>query len=178
MDAASTFKAQSPKDQKKVDKVKELFAEALQKAGIHSAFDSDGSIKNQLELSDAMMKNLTKRLGRSKAGKEFLKQFKSAYTKELEVHVPEAMREKVSAYGVRVLNNGTAKISAGKFEELREGLGGLSMSHDAREHLAEHFNRKDRKPKTPEELQKAYQPNASDPKSAFGQALQTQYRPE
>ena len=177
MDTTSTFKADNPKDQKKVDKVKELFSQALQKAGINSAFDKDGVMNNQLELSDAMMKQLTKRLGRSKAGKELLKQFKSAYTKELEIHVPEAMRDQVSTYGVRVLSNGTAKISAGKFEELREALGGLSVSHDAREHLAEHFNRKDRKPKSPEELQKAYQPNASDSESAFGQAYQAQFKP-
>ena len=175
MDTGNTFKADNPKDQKKVDRVKELFSRALQKAGINSAFDKEGNLNSQLELSDAMMKQLTKRLGKSKAGKELLKQFKSAYTKELEIHVPEAMRDKVSAYGVRVLSNGTAKISAGKFEELREGLGGLSISHDAREHLAEHFNRKDRKPKSSGELQKAYQPSAADD-SAFGQAYKAQFK--
>lgn len=177
MDTSSVFKVENPKDQKKVDRVKELFSQALQKAGVNKAFDDEGNLKGQLELSDPMMRELKKRLGKSKAGKELLKQFKSAYTKELEIHVPEGERDKVSAYGVKVLNNGTARISAGKFEELREGLGGLSISHDAREHLAEHFNRKDRKPKSPEELQKLYQPNASDPESAFGQELLKQFKP-
>lgn len=178
MDTTSTFKADNAKDQKKVDRVKDLFSQALQKAGINSAFDKEGNLNNNLELSDPMMRELKKRLGKSKAGKELLKQFKSAYTKELEIHVPESKREEVSAYGVRILSNGTAKISAGKFEELREALGGLSISHDAREHLVDHFNRKDRKPKSPEELQKAYQPNASDSSSEFGQAFQAQFKPD
>ena len=178
MNTEESFKADNPKDQKKVDKAKELFKVALQKAKINDAFDPEGNLKKNMELSDAMMKQLTKRLGGSKAGKELLKKFKSAYTAELEVHVPESERGKVSTYGVNIKKDGTARISAGKFEELREAMGGLSIDHKARTHLEEHFNRKDRKPKTIAQLQKGYQPSQVDPNSAFGQAYQAQFKPD
>jgi DNA-directed RNA polymerase specialized sigma subunit/preprotein translocase subunit YajC len=182
MNTEDTFKADNPKDQKKVDKVRSLFEEALRKAKINDAFDKDGNLNKNLELSDAMMRNLQKRLGRSKAGKELLKKFNSAYTKELELHVPENLRSTVEQYGVKVLKNGTARISAGKFEQLREALNdesGLSLDNNAREYLEDHFKRKDRKPISERmpEITKTYQPAHVDPNSAYGKAYQAQFKP-
>lgn len=152
MDMNETFKASDPKEQKKLDKARKLFEEALQKADIKS--DNKGN----LELSDAMMKRLQKRLGRSKAGKALLKQFKSAYTKTLEIHVPENLRAQVEAEGVRVANSGTAHISVGKFEHLRSTLGGLSVDWKANDYLHDYFRKKDRVPKSRGELEASYQP--------------------
>lgn len=180
MDTGETFKALDPKDQKKVDKAKELFQQALKKAGVNShAFDSEGNLKDKLELSDANMRDLKKVLGRSKAGKELLNQFKSAYTKELEIHVPDNLKAQIEAEGVTVGANGTAKISVGKFEQLRDVLGGVAVDANARKHLEDHFNRKDRKPmdKRMDEIVKNYQPSAVDPESDFGRAYQAQFKP-
>jgi preprotein translocase subunit YajC len=143
---------------------RKLLEEALQRAHIQrAAFDSDGNLRNELELSDAAHKRLSKILGRSKAGREILSKFNSAYTKELELHVPERLRSVVEAEGVRVLADGTARISASKFEQLRDVLNnagsGISLTYQAQEHLADHFARKDRVPKEVSELRKKYQPS-------------------
>lgn len=177
-DVDSMFKAENPKDQKKLDKARELLGEALKKAGINRAFDSEGALHDKLELSDANMAKLKKVLGRSKAGKTLLDQFKSAYSKELEIHVPDNLRAQIEAEGVSVKANGTAKISVGKFEQLRDVLGGLSIDSNARKHLEEHFNRKDRRPmdeRMPEILNH-YDPRYVDPSSDFGKAYQAQFK--
>jgi hypothetical protein len=178
MNTEGVFSTLNPKDQKKVDKAKELFKQALQKAGVHKAFDKEGNLQKNLELSDANMRELKKRLGRSKAGKELLSQFKSAYTKELELHVPDSLRAKVEAEGVTVGANGTARISAGKFEQLRDVLGGLSIDNNARKHLEDHFKRKDRTPmnKRMPEIIKNFQPAAVDQNSEFGKAYRAQFK--
>jgi hypothetical protein len=176
MDTEDTFKALDPKNQKKVDKVKSLFEEALKKADINDAFEKDGKLKDKLELSDAALKRLQSKLGRSKAGRELMKKFNSAYMKDLEIHVPESLRAQIEAEGVNVGANGTAKISAGKFEQLRDVLGGLSIDNNAREFLKEHFNRKDRRPKTMEELKKNYQIFSADEKSEFGKHYKDQFK--
>lgn len=159
-------------------KAKELFEAALRKAKVNKAFDDEGNLKPDLELSDAMHRNLSKVLGRSKAGKAMLRKFDSSFTNELEAHVPESLRAQVEAEGVRVMANGTARISAGKFEQLRSALGGLSMTNEANEHMKDHFARKDRKPKTSEELKANYQPATVKTKNpAFDAHYKAQFNP-
>ena len=152
--------------QQRADKAKNLLAEALRKAKVNKAFDSAGNLDKELELSDAQMKRLQKVLGRSKAGRAMLQNFKSAYTSELEIHVPEAMRATVEAEGVTVKKDGTAHISTSKFEQLRDVLSnagsGLSLEQHARTYLNEHFRMKDRTKQSVEELKKKYQPSALD----------------
>lgn len=157
---------------------KALFEEALRKAKVNKAFDDDGNLKNEIELSDAMHRNLTKVLGRSKAGKSMLQKFNSAHTHELEIHVPENLRAQVESEGVKVLNNGTARISAGKFEQLRDSLGGMSLTHDAQEHMKDHFARKDRTPKEAHELKAQYQPSTikSGRKDGFDDHFKAQFK--
>ncbi len=181
MNVNEVFKPASDKkrDIAKAEKAKALFEEALRKAKVNKAFDDEGNLRSDLELTDAMHRNLSKVLGRSKAGKELLKQFNSAYTPELEIHVPESQRANVEHYGVKVKADGTARISAGKFEELRDALGGLSMTHEAQEHLKDHFSRKDRTPKTREELEQNYQPFKvkDDGPNSFGSHYKAQFKP-
>jgi hypothetical protein len=143
-------------------KARELFEQALRKAKINTHAFEDGKLKSELELSDPDMKKIKKVLGRSKAGREMLKKFNSAFKKELEVHVPEHHRSAVEQTGINVRADGTAKISAGKFEELRDAMGALSIHNKAQEYLQDHFSRKDRKPKEVEELRKTYQPSTID----------------
>ena len=150
-------------DDAKTRKAKVLFEQALKKAKINrDAFDSEGNLHKEIELSDSAMNRLKKVLGRSKTGRELLKQFNSTYKKELEIHVPENLRQAVEHTGVRLNADGRAKISAAKFEELREALGGLSLDYKAQQHLADHFRRKDRQPKNIAELRKQYQPSTID----------------
>jgi hypothetical protein len=150
-------------DDKKGQKAQELFKEALRKAKIARAFEGsveDGHLKKNIELEDAHMERLKKVLGRSKAGKALLKQFDSVnQPTELEMHVPEHLRSDVEAEGVKVSKDGKARISAAKFESLRDVLGGVSMDHKAQAHLADHFKRKDRTYRPVEELKKDYQPS-------------------
>lgn len=178
MDTKDNFTSLDAKDQKKLDKAKELFKQALKQAGIHKAFDSEDNLNDKLELSDANMRELKKRLGRSKAGKEMLAKFQSAYTKDLQIHVPDNLKAKIEAEGVTVGANGTAKISVGKFEQLRDILGGLSLDNNARKYLEEHFNRKDRIPMEERmpEIIKNYQPSAVDTSTEFGKAYQAQFK--
>jgi DNA-directed RNA polymerase specialized sigma subunit len=152
INTSEAFNGESPK-------AKQLFAQALTKAGIKTAaFDAEGNLKDDIELKDPAMKRLQKVLGRSKAGKAMLAKIDSTQTPHLELHVPESLREQVEHSGVAVGADGKAKISTGKFEELRNVLGGLSIDNKAQAHLADHFARKDRKPKTPQELQTGFQP--------------------
>ena len=163
MNVKEVFSSEDPKEQRKLNKAKALFEQALRKAKISTgAFDDEGNLKDEIELSDAMRKRLEKVLGRSKAGKEILKQFNSTYKPELEIHVPENLRQAVEHTGVKLGADGIAKISAAKFEELREALGGLSVDYKAQEFLAQHFQRKDREPKNIAELRKQYQPSTID----------------
>lgn len=161
-------------------KARALFEEALRKAKVAGAFDSEGNVKKEIELSDTGMKKLQKILGRSKAGKEMLAKFNSAYSKDLEIHVPESMRAQLEAEGVKLSIGDSklsrAKISASKFEQLRDALGGLSLDHEAREHLEDHFKRKDRTPKTREELEKNYQPATISDKTDFGKNYRSQWK--
>lgn len=177
MNTSDAFKAATPKDQRKADKAKKTLEEALRKAKINQgALDSEGNLRNDVELTDPMMRKLQKVLGRSKTGRELLSKFTSAYTKELEVHVPEHLREAVSAEGVTVRADGTAKISAGKFEQLRNALGGVSIDHEAQNFLSDHFKRKDRAPKTKEALEKGYQ-SFKMGNSPLAQAYRAQFKP-
>lgn len=146
------------------ERAKKAFEDALHKAKVNKAFDEDGNLKEQLELSDPMMNRLRKVLGRSKAGRAMLSQFNTSHMPpELELHVPENLKAKVEAEGVRVLNNGTARVSTAKFEQLRDMLNtegsGLSIEQQARGYLNEHFRMKDRSPKEVEELKQLYQPS-------------------
>jgi len=177
-DTNAMFTAENDKDQKKLDKARDLFSQALQKAGVSRAFDKEGVLNKDLELNDETMAKLKKVLGRSKAGKVLLDQFKSAYTKELEIHVPDSLKAQIEAEGVSVGPNGTARISVGKFEQLRDVLGGLSIDSGARKHLEEHFNRKDRKPMEERmpEIIKNYDPRSVDTKTAFGKAYRDQFK--
>lgn len=181
MSPSEAFKAEGDgkRAQAKADKAQSLFTEALKKAKVNQgAFDHEGNLNKELELSDAQMKRLQKVLGRSKAGKEMLSKFQSAYTPGLEVHVPESAREAVESTGVTVSKDGVAKISASKFEELRNALGGLSMDSGARDYLADHFQRKDRTPKTTEELREQYQPSTIKTKNtAFNEHFKSQFNP-
>lgn len=166
-------------DDRKGQKARALFEEALRKAKINrGAFDSEGNLREELELSDPMMNRLQKVLGRSKAGREILSKFNSTYRNELEIHVPENLREHVEAEGVRVLKNGTARISVGKFEQLRNALGGLSLDHKARAFLNDYFRTKDRVPRTQEELRANYQPAhvADGHKNGFGKHYKSQFK--
>jgi preprotein translocase subunit YajC len=148
---------------KKGQKAQELFKDALRKAKIARAFDGhveDGNLKKNIELEDKHMDRLKKVLGRSKAGKELLKQFNSTNNPtELEMHVPEHLRKDVEAEGVKVGKDGKAKISAAKFEHLRDVLGGVSMDKKAQDYLSDHFKRKDRTYRPVEDLKKEYQPS-------------------
>jgi hypothetical protein len=164
MNIAEAFKGEDPKSQRRADLAKDLFTQALQKANVNQgAFDKDGNLQKDIELSDQQHKRLAKVLGRSKAGKELMAKFSSSYVKELEVHVPDSMRKHVESAGVRVLNDGTARISTAMFEKLREDLGkdsrGISLTHEASEYLKDHFARKDRKPESVPELRDQFQPS-------------------
>lgn len=163
---------------KDAPKAQELFKQALQKAKIHDALDSEGNVKENLELNDKEHQALKKLLGRSKAGKEIMKQFRSASTKDLQIHIPDNLRAQIEAEGVTIGANGTAKISVGKFEQLRDILGGVSLDNNAREFLEEHFNRKDRRPMDERmgEITKHFQPGAVDPTSDFGKAYRSQFK--
>lgn len=146
-------------DDKKGQKSKALFEEALRKAKVNKAFDEEGNLKKELELSDSQHKRLNKILGRSKAGRAMMSQFNTTTKPELEIHVPEHLRSEVQSEGIAVGKDGTARISAGKFEHIRDILGGLSLDHKAQDYLKDHFKRKDRTPRPVEELKKDYQPS-------------------
>lgn len=163
-------------DDKKSQKALELFKQALQKAKINKAFDEEGNLNKELELNDKHMERLKKVLGRSKAGRELLSRFKSAYKPELEIHVPEHLRKVVEAEGVKVGKDGTARISTGKFEHLREVLGGLSLDHKAQDYLKDHFRRKDRTPRSVEELKKDYQPSVAE--GIHADEFRKQFKPD
>jgi DNA-directed RNA polymerase sigma subunit (sigma70/sigma32)/preprotein translocase subunit YajC len=170
MDTGEAFADEKPA-------AKELFTQALRKAKVNSAFDADGNISDNLELSDAMHRNLTKVLGKSKAGRAMMKKFNStAQPTELEIHVPDSMREQLESEGVRVMANGTARISNAKFEHLRDKLGSLSMTHEARQHLNTHFRSKDREPKKMAELKKGYQAFEMDAKDPLTKHYQDQFK--
>lgn len=146
-------------DDKQSQKAKALFTEAVKKAKINGVIDREGNLNKDLELNDKQHQALNKILGRSKAGKAIMSQFNSAHTAELEIHVPENLREHVASEGVAVGKDGTARISTAKFEHLRNVLGGVSLEHKAQEHLQAHFKRKDRTKSSMEELKKNYQPS-------------------
>jgi len=182
MNVDEAFKPASDKkrDIARAEKAKALFAEALRKAKVNKAFDEEGNLRSDLELSDPMMRRLQKVLGRSKAGREMLAKFSTTkLPATLKIHVPESQRSTVEQYGVTVRADGTATISPAKFEELREALGGLSLTHRAQEMLQEHFQRKDRTPKTVEELKQRYQPSQVPNKGegSFGYHYQQQFKP-
>lgn len=147
----------------KSKKARTLMAEALRKAKVKRAFDSEGNVHNEIELSDAQMNRLRKVLGRSKAGRSLLNGFTSAHTSELEIHAPESLRATLEAEGVTVKKDGTAAISTSKFEQLREVLAnagsGVSLEQHARTYLNEHFRMKDREKQSVDELKKKYQPS-------------------
>lgn len=161
---------------KKGEKAQELFKEALRKAKVRGAFDSEGNLKKDLELNDKQHTALNKVLGRSKAGREIMKQFKTAKTAELEIHVPEHLRSEVQAEGVAVGKDGTARISASKFEHLRDVLGGVSLDHASQDYLKDHFRRKDRTPRPVEELKKDYQP--SQAQGVHADEFRKQFKPD
>jgi preprotein translocase subunit YajC len=182
--------SEGKRDTARAEKAKTLFAEALKKAKINTtAFDKEGNLKKDLELNDSQMKRLEKVLGRSKAGKGLLKQFKSSYTKDLDLHVPEHLRDVVASEGVAVSKDGIAKVSTNKFEELRDILSregsGISMAHDAQEHLADYFRSKDRvfrdidSPEGRKYYQENYQPSQVNTKrGSFDDHYKAQFNPK
>lgn len=159
-------------------KAKSLFEAAIKKAGIKGAIDKEtGGLSKELDLSDKDYAKLKKVLGRSKAGKAMLKEFRSTkLPSQLELHVPEHHRAAIEAEGVAVGNDGKAVISAGKFEHLRDVLGGLSLDHKAQEHLKAHFKRKDRVPlaEWKKDLKKNYQPSQAE--GAHADAFREQFK--
>lgn len=169
MNPSEVFKPEGDgkRAQARAEKAQNLFTEALKKAKVKThAFESDGSLKKDIELSEPEMKRLQKVLGRSKAGKQLLKQFKKANKgNQLELHVPEHKRAEIEAEGVTVRKDGTATISTAKFEKLRETLGGVSLESKARDYLNDHFRSKDRTPQSPEQLKAKYQPSAVSTKN-------------
>lgn len=155
------------------DDQKKALQRALSKAKIAPDNDSE---KGHHEWTDAQRKRLEKHLGKEKLGDDILGKVQTAHTNTLQIHVPENLRSQLHDEGVDVLKDGTARISVGKFEQLRESLGGLSVDHKATKFLTEHFNRKDRVPKTAEELQSSFQPSHVDPKTDFGRNYQAQFK--
>lgn len=161
---------------KQGQKAKALFEEALRKAKVKGAFDRDGNLNKELELDDKQHQALNKILGRSKAGKAMMKQFNRSTMPSLEIHVPEHLRKDVEAEGVAVGKDGTARISAGKFEHLRDIMGGLSVDHKAQEYLKDHFKRKDRTPRKVEDLKKDYQPSMAE--GIHADEFRKQFKPD
>lgn len=180
--------SEGKRDTARAEKAKTLFSEALKKAKINTtAFDKDGNLKKDLELNDGQMKRLEKVLGRSKAGKELMKQFKSSHTKDLDLHVPEHLKDIVAGEGVSIGKDGIAKVSASKFEQLRDILSregsGISMAHDAQEHLGDYFRSKDRvyrdidSPEGKKYYQDNYQPFAVNTKrGSFDDHFKSQFK--
>lgn len=160
------------------EKAKNVFKQALVKAKVKGAIDKEtGELNKELDLSDKDHKALNKVLGRSKAGKEIMKQFNSSkLPSQLELHVPEHLRSEVEAEGVAVGKNGKAIISAGKFEQLRDVLGGLSLDHKAQHYMKDHFRRKDRTPRPIEELKKDYQPSQAE--GIHADEFRKQFKPD
>lgn len=137
--------------------------QAVEKAGGH--IDDQGGVTMTGNQYDHMLKQI----GRTNIGKAFGKHLVKSEVPNLTLHVPEHLRRAVEDSGVRVTKGGKATISTAKFEELRDVLGGASLTYKARNSLEQHFRRKDRDPDSPEyaaELQKQYQPGHIAPGTA------------